>query len=137
MSVACERGRVVHMSLAVSGGLYLAALASPALVWHPGFLGGAKSGAVCLALGWTTVGRLVPAWLANPVLALAVLCLTLERATAALTLALVALGLGLTTFRLYQVDPDFAHPHIGCYLWLASMLAVAVGAAARVARSER
>lgn len=119
--------------------LYLIACACPALtfrrnagdieVW-PGFQ--------VLAVGWLGLLYEQFAWYANPVMVLSFIFLLFRRWPTTAVIALVALAIAANTLRLFSQEfpADEAgvnkirleHLGIGFYFWVASLLAVIVGA---------
>ncbi|HEY8601227.1 MAG TPA: hypothetical protein VIL85_22540 [Thermomicrobiales bacterium] len=94
-------------------------------------------GFALLLLGWAGLLSLEVAWLANPLLALAWLALGLRRWRSALILSVVALlfAADLSLGRTITVIGDTATTQMfvdrvrpGCYLWVASIVVVALGA---------
>jgi hypothetical protein len=131
-----DRARMGKRSLApIAGILYLIACATPALatVNHPLF-GEPQDkllfGVHCLVAGWLVE----PAWLANPLLLVAVLLLRRHR-DLAMVVALGAVALGC--FTLAQMAGDLRYPHVGFFLWIASMLLVMIEAMQRRDPSQR
>lgn len=123
-------------AVAIAGGTYVFALATPALVFLHGSSIEAKPGWECLMLGW--MGMLVGqfAWLANVPLFIAALLTLVRKHTAAAVLASLAVGLAQLTWTLYLAPLPgdeggvttlvFQYPHVGFFLWIASMMSLFV-----------
>jgi hypothetical protein len=95
------------------------------------------AGLLSLEVAWLANPLLALAWLANPLLALAWLALGLRRWRSALILSVVALlfAADLSLGRTITVIGDTATTQMfvdrvrpGCYLWVASIVVVALGA---------
>lgn len=127
--------------LAVMAALFVLALATPALVFARGFDGGVKWGVECFAMGWFVVLGRQFGWLANIPLFFGAGLFLADKFRTAAALGLVAALLAMTTLTLYLdeaklLSPAFLHPHVGFYLWVASMLTLSVGALTVRARGK-
>ena len=140
---------VAVVTILGSTGLFGAACALPALDFRAVLATGMPTpasalvpqpwpGFALLLLGWAGLLSSEVAWLANALLALAWLALGFRRWGAAFALAAVALlcAADLLLGRTITVLGDTATTQMfvdrarsGCYLWVASIVAVAVGAA--------
>ena len=134
------KGRLVVLGLASS--LFLSSLALPALAVRTSEHGKTELiwGGMAALLGGLAVLAGQPAWLANPALAVGVilLCLRAYVASAIVSLLAVAVAVALCTLTMNEnpLPADEAgaktytllYPHVGFAAWVASMLALAVGA---------
>lgn len=116
----------------VSALCYGLSLIAPALVienkpilWGPSHVE-MLPGITCLLFGWFT-----PAWYANPALFVAALVLAFGYRKLAAGFAGAAITLAATTWLC-----DIRYAHVGCYLWIASMVALLVAAVTGVARAR-
>jgi len=87
-------------------------------------LSGQDIGLVLLLIGWVDGNAAIP-WSANVVLLGAAVCLCLRCYASAATLAGLATLLGLATWLDRHIP---GRPLVGAYLWLGSMIVLAVGA---------
>lgn len=121
--------------------LYLLACFLPCVDCGPGFEGsdpgfpdieaGWHFGLLILLFGWDR-SNIWP-WSANVFLALGLVCLWRNRLRSAFWLGILASGLGLTAWWVRRYDTLMT----GYYLWQASLLALAIGAAFAIRRSAR
>jgi hypothetical protein len=84
----------------------------------------------CLAFGWI----LFPAWLANPFLLGAAIAYGLKRHWIAAWLTGIAIVLGLMTFLF--LGSDLRYPHVGFFVWIASMVVFFVASVRRQRDTE-
>jgi hypothetical protein len=96
-------------------------------------LGDRWPGFGCVLLGWIAVLEGVPAWLANPVVIAAWICLRQRFYRVAAALAAIAAVLALSTCMLFRREIVIADSgataklsslDVGFYLWMASMISV-------------
>jgi len=101
-------------------GLYLLSLALPCVIGRMLFSRAWETeyGITCLVWGWGTIP-----WYANPLLLFAALANHWRAHELAGVFAICALVLALTFF---GYDSDELRPHVGYYVWLASMVATAI-----------
>jgi hypothetical protein len=101
-------------------GLYMLSLVTPCVVTQKLFGGGTETepGFACLLLGWITIP-----WYANPLLLLAAIANAFRAHEMAFIFSVTALVAGLTLFG-YNA-PDL-RPHVGYFIWLASIVAMGV-----------
>jgi hypothetical protein len=101
-------------------GLYLLSLVLPCVIGRMLFSGAweTEHGITCLVWGWTTLP-----WYANPLLLSAALANHWRAHELAGVFAICGLVLALT---LFVYDSDELRPHVGYYVWLASMIATAI-----------
>jgi hypothetical protein len=119
--------------------LWAASLALPALRAQGG---PTFDGADLLLRGWRGASRGILAWYANPLFVGALVLAALRRDGACAPLALLALVLALTTFALEPLlrlrmrsVPDVVFLS-GVYVWLAALLALAVGSSLALYRGR-
>ena len=142
---ASFRGRLFVVGVAAA--FYVVALATPALVFLRAPAVETQTGLSCLLLGGLVVFAGQPAWLANPVLLVVVALVLARRYVAAALVAGVALALQLSTLLIYDapLPGDEAgstqlvlkHLGVGFFAWIASTLALALGALVLRARDPR
>lgn len=122
--------------------LFILACATPAISFSQHGETGFWLGWGMLPFGWLGLfggGEPHPqiGWYANPILLVAWVMLLLGKWKGSIVLGLLALAIGLTSFSLRSMDIGIDFPSvlsdiklgIGAYLWLASMLAIVLGAA--------
>jgi hypothetical protein len=106
--------------------LYMLSLVTPCVIGHKLFGGGMESvpGMACLFLGWF----MIP-WYANPLLLLAAIANAFRAHEVAFIFCVTALIAGLT---LFGYDPRDLQPHVGYFIWLASIVAMGISSIVRM-----
>lgn len=99
---------------------YLLSLFTPCVIVQKLFGGGTETGdgLVCLIFGWCTIP-----WYANLMLLSAVIANALRKNEVAIVFSAFAL---VAAFTLFGYNPRDIQPHVGYWIWLASMLAALV-----------
>ena len=113
-------------------GLYMLSLVVPAVITRKLFGGGMETdpGMACLLLGWCTIP-----WYANPFLLFAVIANAMRANEVAIIFSATAL---VAAFTLFGYNPRELQPHVGYFLWLASIVATLVASVTRMHdRNER
>ena len=107
-------------------GLYLLSLVMPCVLGQKLFGGGMETepGLACLLLGWFTIP-----WYANPFLLFAALANAFRAHELAFVFSVTALVAALT---LFGYDSRELQPHVGYFIWLASIGAMAIGSIERM-----
>ena len=131
------RGRLVVLSIGLA--LLFIACVCPSLVFvsndpEPNVWPGIQT----LAMGWMGLAVEQVAWFANPVMVLSVIFLLARRWLTSAVIALVALIIASDTWLLFSKDipadeggvnkMKLVHIGIGCFFWLASIVAIMIGA---------
>ncbi|MBK8171604.1 MAG: hypothetical protein IPK60_14820 [Sandaracinaceae bacterium] len=129
-----------RIAFAISLGLFVVALAAPALHLQSvnGYSDFDYTGLDCLAFGWAALGR-HPAWLGNLFFAVALIFEWRKKPLVAGIFALASLGFAFSTFQLADQGRAFFDPSshnqtvasfgVAVYLWIASQLTIVVAAA--------
>jgi hypothetical protein len=107
-------------------GLYLLSLVTPCVIGQKLFGGGMESehGMACLLLGWLTIP-----WYANPFLLFAAIANAFRAHEVAFVFSVTALVAALT---LFGYDSRELQPHVGYFIWLASIVAMAIASIGRM-----
>jgi hypothetical protein len=145
-----------ELTITLSIGLYIFACLTPALETRsvatsppPGVAQGgveANFGILFLLLGWAIVPYTF-AWFANITLAMGWVALIKRRWTGAVTLSIFSLLLAIDLIRIADGTPPrgiyrssitfIERPFPGCYLWLGSMVTLAIGSALALRQHHR
>lgn len=107
-------------------GLYTLSLVTPCVMGHKLFGGGMESepGIACLLLGWFTIP-----WYANPFLLFAAIANAFRAHEIAFIFSVTALIAALT---LFGYDTRELQPHVGYFIWLASIVATGISSIGRM-----
>lgn len=127
MNVRFLHGRLIHLFVSVAAlGVYVAACLLPAFWGQGGFFEAGETlyGVDLLLFGWLTLFTLDPTWLANLGLLLALVCMWRRRYQWALGVSIAALGLACLSIRHIGRGLE---PRVGFYLWIGSMVVLALG----------
>jgi hypothetical protein len=106
--------------------LYLLSLVTPCVITQKLFGGGMETepGMACLLLGWFTIP-----WYANPFLLFAAIANAFRAHEIAFIFSVTALIAGLT---LFGYDAHDLQPHVGYFIWLASIVAMGISSIVRM-----
>lgn len=128
-----------RITLFLAVGLYTISLLLPGIIYN----GDQEMyGYYILAFGWFAVVHGVLAWFANPLFLLALVRMRVEKPKTMFITALVAFVLGLTAFMLRSIPnldkkgPDVDHLAIGYYIWMASIVLLAIYAYRKMAEEK-
>jgi hypothetical protein len=107
-------------------GLYMLSLVTPCVITQKLFGGGTETnpGLACLLLGWCTIP-----WYANPFLLVAAIANAFRAHEIAFIFSVTALVAALT---LFGYDAREIQPHVGYFIWLASIAAMGVSSVVRM-----
>ena len=107
-------------------GLYMLSLVTPCVITQKLFGGGteAEPGMACLLLGWFTIP-----WYANPLLLFAAIANAFRAHEIAFIFSVTALIAALTLFGYSTHD---VQPHVGYFIWLASIVTMGIASIVRM-----